>query len=117
MCQAGAGAVALRMMRQSGARPGPVAAGVGGRALFFVATRGAPHDEGEWWSCQLDCEPENVAQVASLRWHCRNSYVLAPPSKDATAGARWLRPPGQHPLPDPVRMLEFLADACEGVDG
>jgi hypothetical protein len=58
-----------------------------------------------------------VAQVASLRWHCRNSYVLAPPSKDATAGARWLRPPLQHPQPDPVRMLEFLADACEEAGG
>jgi hypothetical protein len=112
-----AGAAALAMMRRSGVKPGPVAAGVGGRALFFVTTRGAPYDEGEWWSCQLDCEPENVAQVASLRWHCRNSYVLAPPSKDATAGARWLRPPLQHPLPDPVRMLEFLADACEEAGG
>ena len=87
------------------------------RTLFFVITRGAPYDEGEWWSCQLDCEPENVAQVESLRWHCRNSYVLAPPSRDATAGARWLRPPGQRPLPDPVRMLEFLADACDEVNG
>jgi hypothetical protein len=114
---AAAGTAALGMMRQCGVQPGPVAAGVGGRTLFFVTTRGAPIDEVEWWSCQLDCEPENVAQVASLRWHCRNSYVLAPPSRDAVAGARWLRAPGQHPLPDPVRMLEFLADACEGTDG
>jgi Bifunctional DNA primase/polymerase, N-terminal len=114
---AAAGAVALGMMRRAEVEPGPVAAGVGDRALFFVTTRGAPHDEGEWWSCQLDCEPENVAQVASLRWHCRNSYVLAPPSRGATAGARWLRPPGRRPLPDPVRMLEFLADACEGTSG
>jgi Bifunctional DNA primase/polymerase, N-terminal len=110
-----AGTVALEMMDRSGAEPGPVAAGVGGRTLFFVTTRGAPDDEGEWWSCHLDCEPENVAQVASLRWHCRNSYVLAPPSRDVGAVARWLRVPGQHPLPDPVRMLEFLADACEEV--
>ncbi len=112
-----AGTVALRMMLRAGITPGPVAAGVGGRALFFVTTRGAPQDEGEWWSCQLDCEPENVAQVVSLRWHCRNSYVVAPPSKDATAGARWLRPPVADPLPDPVRMLEFLADACDEVSG
>jgi hypothetical protein len=110
---AAVGAVALGMMRRSGVPPGPVAAGVGGRALFFVTTRGAPDDEGEWWSCQLDCKPENVAEVASLRWHCRASYVLAPPSRDASTGARWLRTPGQHPLPDPVRMLEFLADACD----
>lgn len=114
---AAAGAAALGMMRRSGVQPGPVAAGVGGRALFFVTTRGAPHDEGEWWSCQLDCEPENLADVASLRWHCRNSYVLAPPSRDATGGAHWLRPPGPRPLPDPVRLLEFLADACEGAAG
>lgn len=114
---AAAGAVALGMMHRAGVEPGPVAAGVGGRALFFVITRGAPDDEREWWSCQLDCEPENVAQVASLRWHCRNSYVLAPPSRSATAGARWLRTPGHRLLPDPVRMLEFLADACEGTSG
>jgi hypothetical protein len=112
-----AGAAALAMMSRSGVQPGPVAAGVGGRALFFVTTRGAPEDEGEWWSCQLDCEPENVAQVESLRWHCRNSYVLAPPSRDATAWARWLRPPARRPLPDALRMLEFLADACDEVSG
>jgi hypothetical protein len=114
---AAAGAAALALMSQAGVRPGPVAAGVSGRVLFFVTTRGAPQDEGEWWPCQLDCEPENVAQVASLQWHCRNSYVLAPPSRDATAGARWLRPPAAHPLPDPLRMLEFLADACDEVNG
>jgi Bifunctional DNA primase/polymerase, N-terminal len=95
-----------------------VAAG-GGRVLFFVATRGAPEDEDEWWSCQLDCEPEDVGEVAGLRWHCRNSYVLAPPSRDpAGLTGRWLcplpdGPAGPPPLPDAVRLLEFLADACE----
>ena len=87
----------------------------GGRTLFFVATRGAPEDEDEWWSCQLDCEPEDVGEVAGLRWHCRNSYVLAPPSRDpAGAAARWVCPPDEHAaLPDAVRLLEFLADAIE----
>jgi bifunctional DNA primase/polymerase-like protein len=88
-----------------------------GRTLFFVATRGAPEDEDEWWSCHLDCAPEDVGEVASLRWHCRNSYVLAPPSRDAAGlAARWISAPGgagPAALPDAVRLLEFLADACE----
>ena len=53
--------------------------------------------------------------MVSLRWHCRNSYVLAPPSRDCVGLAgRWLRTPdeqGGHPLPDAVRLLEILADA------
>ena len=55
--------------------------------------------------------------MASLRWHCRNSYVLAPPSRDGVGPAgRWLRHPaeqGGRPLPDAVRLLEVLADACD----
>jgi hypothetical protein len=40
--------------------------------------------------------------------------VLAPPSRyGAARSARWLRHPADHPLPDAVRLLEFLADACE----
>jgi hypothetical protein len=97
-------------------QPGPVATG-SGRTLLFVATRGAPEDEDEWWSCHLDCAPEDVGEVASLRWHCRNSYVLAPPSRDpAGLAARWISAPGgagPSALPDAVRLLEFLADACE----
>ena len=27
--------------------------------------------------------------------------------------ARWLRPPYEYPLPDPLRLLEYLVDACE----
>ena len=88
-----AGTAALGLMKQAGVEPGPVAAGHG-RMLFFVATRGAPEDEDEWWPCQLDCAPEDVGEVAGLRWHCRNSFVLAPPSRDVTGTAgRWIRPP------------------------
>ena len=111
-----AGPVALAMMDSAGVRPGPVALSAGGRALFFVATRGAPDDEGEWWSCHLDCEPDSVARVAGLRWHTRNSYVLAPPSRYGRGlAAHWIRTPREHSLPDPLRLLEFLADACEEV--
>jgi len=113
---AGAGSAALEAMRRAGVTVGPVATG-SGRTLFFVATRGAPEDEDEWWSCDLDCAPEDVGEVASLRWHCRNSYVLAPPSRDpAGLAARWVIAPdgaGPSALPDAVRLLEFLADACE----
>jgi hypothetical protein len=112
---ANAGAAALALMERSVVRSGPVAISAGNRALFFVATRGTPADEDEWWSCNLDCEPEMNPEVAGLRWHCRNSYVLAPPSQDGTLiKAHWLRPPDGGPLPDGLRLLGFLADACEG---
>jgi hypothetical protein len=113
------GMTALTRMERSALRPGPVAMNAvgatnGERAHFYVRTRGAPADENEWWSCHLDCEPEEIADVTGLRWHCRNSYVLAPPSVTATgAPCRWLRDPGSHELPDGVRLLEILSDVCE----
>lgn len=112
-----AGLLALGMMERTSVRPGPVAMSPGGRAYFFVRSRGAPADETEWWSCHLDCLPEEVADVAGLRWHCRDSYVLAPPSSTSNGPpARWLRDPEGYELPDAVRLLEVLADACEQVD-
>jgi len=108
------GLTALARMERSGLRPGPVALSTGNRAQFFVRSRGAPADENEWWTCHLDCEPEEVADVTGLRWHCRDSYVVAPPSRSASgARARWIRDPATHELPDGVRLLEVLADACE----
>ncbi len=113
---ASAGVTALNWMERSGLRPGPVAIGSGDRAHFFVRTRGAPADETEWWSCHLDCEPEEIAEVSGLRWHCRDSYVIAPPSRYAGgAAARWIRHPVGHELPDGLRLLEILADACEEI--
>jgi Bifunctional DNA primase/polymerase, N-terminal len=109
---AAAGSAALERMQAAGAAVGPVSCLGEDRMLFFVLTRGSPADEDEWWSCGLDSEPESV--TPGLRWHCRDSYVLAPPS--ACAGglaARWLRSPREHPLPDPLRLLEYLVDACE----
>ena len=51
--------------------------------------------------------------MTGLRWHCRNSFVLAPPSRLPDGQhARWLRGPAAA-LPDGLRLLEFLADACE----
>ncbi|HLI40793.1 MAG TPA: bifunctional DNA primase/polymerase [Streptosporangiaceae bacterium] len=109
---AAAGAAALARMDKDGAAAGPVAVLGGDRMLFFVTTRGSPADEDEWWSCGLDCEPESV--TPGLRWHCRDSYVLAPPSCYGPGlAARWLRPPGGRPLPDALRLLEYLVDACE----
>ena len=107
------GSAAVARIEEAGIAAGPVAE-AGGRALFFVTTRGAPFDEDEWWSCRLDCEPENITSRGSLRWHCRDSYVLAPPSAGGTGGpARWVRDPADHSLPDALRLLEFLVDACE----
>jgi hypothetical protein len=109
---ADAGSSALERMEAAGAAAGPVACLGPDRMLFFVMTRGSPADEDEWWSCGLDCEPESVTE--GLRWHCRDSYVLAPPSVyGAGLAARWLRSPQQHQLPDALRLLEHLVDACE----
>ncbi|SEG74451.1 Bifunctional DNA primase/polymerase, N-terminal [Nonomuraea solani] len=105
-----AGLSALTRIDNADAHPGPVAAN-GDRVLFYVATRGNPEDEDEWWSCQLDCDPATIDDTPGLRWHCRDSYVLAPPSTLPTGQpVSWLRPPDGRPLPDPLRILEWLAD-------
>jgi hypothetical protein len=110
---AAVGAAALASIEGAGITAGPVAE-AGDRMLFFVTTRGAFADEDEWWSCRLDCQPESITGQASLRWHCRDSYVLAPPSAGGGGfAARWIRDPDSHPLPDALRLLEFLVDACE----
>ena len=52
--------------------------------------------------------------MTGLRWHCRNSYVVAPPSRPGTgAPTRWLRDPASYELPDGLRLLELLSDVCE----
>lgn len=113
---AGAGILALAQMDRAGLRAGPVAVVDDQRYLFFVATR-SPIDEDEWWSCHLDCVPETVADSPGLRWHCRNSYVPAPPSALPSGGrVGWLRSPftgeGSVDLPDPIAVLGILVDAC-----
>ncbi len=112
---AAAGLAAVTRMEQAGVRAGPVALTAEGQALFFVATRGAPADEDEWWSCHLDCEPDDFAPVAGLRWHTRESFVVGPPSRSARGTAQWIRGPREHPLPDALRLIGFLSDACDEV--
>ncbi len=98
---AAAGLSALTRIDDAGADSGPVAAN-GDRVLFYVATRGNPEDEDEWWSCQLDCDPATIEDTPGLRWHCRDSYVLAPPSTLPTGQpVSWLRPPGRPPAAGP----------------
>ena len=83
------------------------------RMHFYVLTRGAPADEDEWWSCGLDASPD-LGEGESLRWHTRDSFVLAPPSRCGTGqDARWVREPAGRTLPDGLRLLEYLVDACE----
>jgi len=107
-----AGAAALSAMTAAGVPTGPVAVQGTERMLFFVATRGAPDDEDEWWSCGLDSSPDLTGETEALRWHCRDSYVLAPPSRYGDGqDVRWVRPPTGQPLPDALRLLEFLVDA------
>ncbi|RJL22610.1 bifunctional DNA primase/polymerase [Bailinhaonella thermotolerans] len=108
-----AGVAALARIEAEGHPVGPVAAYGADRILFWVNTRGAPDDEDEWWSCHLDCHPDTIDETPGLRWHCRDSYVLAPPSALASGGqASWLHEPDGRPLPDPLRMLDVLADVC-----
>ena len=108
------GATALAQMAAADVETGPVAIQGDERMLFFASTRGAPEDEAEWWSCGLDASPDVSTQTGALRWHCRDSFVLAPPSRYGTGqDVRWVRQPTRQPLPDAVRLLEFLVDACE----
>lgn len=118
---ASAGVMALARVGRAGIPLGPVAAIEAQRYLFFVATRGAPEDENEWWSCHLDCVPESVEDSPGLRWHCRDSYVLAPPSVlPSGASVSWIRSPGDgqaaQQLPDPIVLLDILTEA-EGTLG
>ncbi|WP_084956031.1 bifunctional DNA primase/polymerase [Thermoactinospora rubra] len=102
------GMPALARMDAAHLHTGPVAAN-GDRVLFFVATRGNPEDEDEWWTCSLDCTPAEIDSTPGVRWHCRDSYVLAPPSMlPSGRPCSWLRPPDGRPLPDPLRVLDFL---------
>ncbi|GAA2773956.1 bifunctional DNA primase/polymerase [Nonomuraea dietziae] len=103
-----AGLSALARMDAADFPSGPVASN-GDRVLFYVATRGNPEDEDEWWSCSLDVAPTTIDDTPGLRWHCRDSFVLAPPSTLPTGQpVSWLRPPDGRPLPDPLRLLDWL---------
>ncbi|WP_030196770.1 bifunctional DNA primase/polymerase [Streptomyces sp. NRRL S-87] len=116
-----AGREALRRLQAAGVALGPIAVSEEGtaeepnphgRMLFFTATRGTPEDEDEWWPCELDCHPETMDEHPGLRWHCRGSYVLVPPARlPGDQAVAWLRGP-EHPLPDPLSLLETLTDAC-----
>ncbi|WP_256107358.1 bifunctional DNA primase/polymerase [Streptomyces sp. ODS05-4] len=107
-----AGRDALQRLLADGVEVGPVAESGDGRMLFFTATRGTPEDEDEWWPCELDCHPETMDEHPGMRWHCRGSYVLVPPARlPGELGVDWLRGP-EHPLPDPLTLLETLTDAC-----
>jgi hypothetical protein len=112
-----AGRIALARLAAEGAAVGPVATSEG-RMFFFTATRAATADEDEWWPCELDCHPETLDEHPGLRWHCRGSYVLVPPSRHPSgAVVEWLagRGPGRG-LPDPLTLLEVLTDACAQVE-
>jgi len=109
-----AGRLALRRMDELGVAVGPVAAIGDDRYLFFTTSRSAL-DEDEWWTSELDTSPEDVSEHPGLRWHTRGSYVLLPPSRLADGSAvTWVRDPAL-PLPDPLRVLDVLTDACTAV--
>ncbi|MEU5421933.1 bifunctional DNA primase/polymerase [Streptomyces sp. NPDC001407] len=111
-----AGRKALDRLEAAGVEVGPVATVTPDRMLFFTATRGTPDDEDEWWPCELDCHPETLDEHPGLRWHCRGSYVLLPPSRLPSDGCvAWLYGP-ERGLPDPLSLLEALTDACAQVE-
>ncbi|HEU5429108.1 MAG TPA: bifunctional DNA primase/polymerase [Actinocrinis sp.] len=114
-----AGRIAFRTLTSAAAALGPVAVSAeGDRCLFFTTARPGGEDEratDEWWRCDLDAAPETEEGSPGLRWHTRGSYVLVPPARALNGGrARWIHAP-EAPLPDPLRLLGALADACEAV--
>jgi hypothetical protein len=115
---AAAGRLALAALATVGQPVGPVALSPSGdRHLFFTAPRPGAGDDlvsDEWWPCVLDAAPE-TGEGPGLRWHTRGSYVLVPPARSLSGGpARWIHDL-QAALPDPLRLLSALADACETV--
>jgi hypothetical protein len=110
---AGAGARALESLLAAGVAVGPVARTAPGDGyLFFTTARPGEEDPDEWWSSDLDAQAEET-ETTGLRWHTRGSYVLIPPAKAVNGGvARWVHDP-EAELPDPLRILGALADACE----
>lgn len=113
---ADAGAAALERLLTAGTVLGPVAV-ADDRYLFFTAPRTSLDDaDDEWWSCDLDCRPENVAEHPGLRWHDRGSYVPVPPSLlPSGRAAQWAHWPedtedGATTLPDSLVVLDVLAD-------
>jgi hypothetical protein len=113
---ADAGRRALTALLAGPHPPGPVAVSAAeDRYLFFTTARPGVDDDrltDEWWPSELDAHPETDTGGPGLRWHTHGSYVLLPPSRSVTGGrARWIHGP-QEPLPDPLRLLETLVDAC-----
>ena len=110
---AAAGARALESLLAAATPVGPVARTAhGDRYLFFTTARpGDGAEIDEWWSSDLDARPEET-ETTGLRWHTRGSYVLVPPARAMDGGtARWVHDPAAA-LPDPLRLLGALADAC-----
>jgi hypothetical protein len=110
---AAAGARALESLLAAGTPVGPVARTAhGDRYLFFTTARpGDGAELDEWWSSDLDARPEHT-ETTGLRWHTRGSYVLVPPARAMNGGtARWVHDSAAA-LPDPLRLLGALADAC-----
>jgi Bifunctional DNA primase/polymerase, N-terminal len=108
-----AGARALEALLTAKLPVGPVARTASGdRYLFFTTARPGEGDFDEWWSTDLDAQPDET-ETSGLRWHTRGSYVLIPPARSVGGGtARWVHDP-EAELPDPLRVLGALADACE----
>jgi len=103
----------LEVPAPAGAPVGPVARTAhGDRYLFFTTARpGDGAELDEWWTSDLDARPEET-ETTGLRWHTRGSYVLIPPARAMNgATARWVHDPAAV-LPDPLRLLGALADAC-----
>lgn len=114
---AGEGALAALLAAEEPVGPVAVSAD-GDRYLFFTLPRTkalGPDglDQDEWWPCELDAHPDADPSGLGVRWHTRGSYVLVPPARSISGGrARWVHDE-QAALPDPVRLLSTLADACE----
>ena len=111
---AGGRSAALGQMEAAGMRRRPGGrAGASDRMLFFVVDQRLARRRRRMVDVRLDCEPESVVgRGAAL---ALPGQLRARPALPLRAGqaARWLRSPQEHPLPDALRLLEYLVDACE----
>ena len=103
----GAGRDAARPGGGERGRPGAVL-----RRLPRRARGGRTNGGPATWTAS----PTAWTETGGLRWHCRDSYVLAPPSRLGNDGppAGFAEPAGR-PLPDAVRLLEYLAELRRGM--
>ena len=84
----GGGHCGPRARWSGGLPPGPVAVSAGDRALFFVATRGAPATRTSGGPASLDCEPDDLTECRACAGTAGTATCSRRPPATAAAGPR-----------------------------